>query len=138
MKNKWLRIYKRYLNKAKGDWRSAFNEMMSDYWNGAIPGVPRGRYREMPPDEKFQRLVVELNALQLAAYKVDGKPKEPRHTVDAWLGFWILLFIISCVFEAISLIVGNCIFGLVCLTVMLFSLAMSTFLGIKKEELENE
>ena len=136
MKNKWLRIYKRYLNKAKGNWRSAFNEMMSDYWNGAIPGVPRGRYGELPHDESLRRFVTELNAIQLAAYKVDGKPKEPRHTVDAWLGFWILLFIISCVFEAISLIVGNRIFGLVCLTVMLFSLTMSTFLGIKKEEVQ--
>lgn len=136
MKNKWLRIYKRYLNKAKGDWRSAFNEMMSDYWNGAIPGVLRGRYRELPPDEKFQQLVVELNALQLAAYAVADKFDALRHTVAAWSFFWSVISGVSCAFEIVSLFAGNRIFVLVCLSVMVFSLAMCTFLGIKKAEVK--
>ena len=134
MKINWLRIYKRYLSKAKGDWRSAFNEMMYDYWNGAIPGVPRGRYGELPHDESLRRFVTELNALQLAAYEVDGEIDDLRDICDAWLFFWSLIFVVSFVFEIVSLFAGNRIFVLVSLSVMVSSLAMCTFLGIKKAE----
>ena len=134
MKIKWSRIYKRYLIKAKGDWRSAFNEMMSDYWNGAIPGVPRGRYGELPHDESLRRFVTELNAIQLAAYEVDGEIDDLRDICDAWLFFWSLIFVVSFVFEIVSLFAGNRIFVLVSLSVMVSSLAMCTFLGIKKAE----
>ena len=136
MKINWLRIYARYLSKAEGDWRSAFNEMMYDYWNGAIPGVPRGRYRELPHDESLRRLVSELNALQLAAYAVDGEIDDLRHTVDAWLFIWSVISCVSCAFGIVSLIVENRIFVLVCLSVMVFSLAMCTFLGIKKAKVK--
>lgn len=136
MKINWLRIYTRYLSKAKGGWRSAFNEMMYDYWNGAIPGVPRGRYGELPHDESLRRLVAELNALQFAAYAVDGEPEDPKHIVDAWSFFWSVISGVSCASEIVSLIVGNRIFVLVCLSVMVFSLAMCTFLGIKKAEVK--
>lgn len=65
MKNKWLRIYKRYLKKAKGGSikdtnLNAFNDMMHDYWIGAIPGVPSGRYGEAPHDESFRQLLAEF------------------------------------------------------------------------------
>ena len=136
MKIKWLRIYARYLSKAKGDWRSAFNEMMYDYWNGAIPGVPRGSYGELPHDESLRRFVTELNALQLAAYAVVGEIDDLRHTVDAWLFIWSVISCVSCAFGIVYLIVGNRIFALVCLSVMVFSLAMCTFLGIKKAEVK--
>jgi hypothetical protein len=136
MKINWSHIYKRYLFKAKGNSFIAYNEMMHDYWNGAIPGVPRGRYGEVPHGESFRRLVSELDALRLAAYVVAGEPEEPKHTVETWLGFWILILILSCVCEVISLTVENHIFVLVCLSVMVSSLAMCTFLGIKKAEVK--
>lgn len=140
-KIKWSRIYKRYLNKAKGDTLkdtvlSAHNEMMHDYWNGAIPGVPRGRYGEVPPGESYQRLIAELHVLQLAAHVVDDEPEKPRHICDGWLSLWILIFVVSLIYEVISLNAGNRIFVLVCLSVMLFSLAMCTFLRIKKVEVK--
>ena len=62
MKIKWLRIYKRYLNMSKVGALSAYNEMMHDYWNGAIPGVPRGRYGEVPHGASYGQLVAELKA----------------------------------------------------------------------------
>lgn len=136
MKNKWLRIYKRYLNKAKGNLLNAYNEMMHDYWNGAIPGVPRGRYGELPHDESLRRFVTELNAIQLAAYEVDGEIDDLRDICDAWLFFWSLIFVVSFVFEIVSLFAGNRIFVLVSLSVMVSSLAMCTFLSIKKEEVQ--
>ncbi|MBQ3166387.1 MAG: hypothetical protein IJC01_03515 [Clostridia bacterium] len=141
MKNKWLRIYKRYLNKAEGDtlqdtFLSAHNEMMHDYWNGAIPGVPRGRYGELPPGESYQRFKADFHALLFAAHAVDDEPVEPRHIVNAWLSFWILIFVVSLTYEVISLNAGNRIFVLVCLSVMVFSLAMCTFLSIKKAEVK--
>ena len=143
MKIKWSRIYKRYLNKAKGasikdTFLSAYNEMMHDYWNGAIPGVPRGRYGEVPHGESFRRLVDELNALQLAAHAVDDKPEEPRHICTAWLSFWSVITGVSCAFEIVSLLAGNRIFVLVCLSVMLFSLSMCTFLSIKQTEVKHD
>ena len=136
MKINWLRIYTRYLSKAKGEWRSAFNEMMYDYWNGAIPGVPKARYGELPHDECLQRFVSDLNALQLAKYAVDSEIDDLRHTVDAWLFIWSVISCVSCAFGIVYLIVGNRIFALVCLSVMVFSLAMCTFLGIKKAEVK--
>jgi len=141
MKIKWSRIYKRYLNKAKDvslkeASLNAYNEMMHDYWTGAIPGVPRGRYGEVPRGESFRQLVAELHALQLAAHVVDDEPIEPRHIVNAWLSFWILMFVIFLTYEVISINAGNRIFVLVCLSVMVFSLAMCTFLSIKKAEVK--
>ena len=138
MKSKWLCIYKRYLIKVRGDWRSAFNEMMYDYWNGVIPGVPRGRYGELPHDESLRRFVTELNAIQLAAYEVDGEIDDLRRTCDAWLFFWSLILVVSFVFEIFSLFTGNRIFVLVSLSVMVSSLAMCTFLFIKKAEVQHD
>lgn len=141
MKNKWLRIYKRYLKKAKGvsikDTNlNAFNDMMHDYWIGAIPGVPSGRYGEAPHDESFRQLLAEFYILQLTANAVDDKPEDPRHTVNAWSFIWSVIFGVSCGFEIVSLCAGNRIFVLVCLSAMVFSLAMCTFLSIKKTEVK--
>lgn len=138
MKIKWSRIYKRYLNKSKGTSLSAYNEMMHDYWNGAIPGVPRGRYGEVPHGASFGQLVAELKALQLVAHAVDDKPEEPRHICGAWLFFWSVISGVSCAFEIVSLFAGNRIFVLVCFSVMVFSLAMCTFLCIKEAEVQND
>lgn len=140
-KIKWSRIYKRYLNKAKGvsikDTNlNAFNEMMHDYWIGAIPGVPSGRYGEAPHDESFRQLLAEFYILQLAAHVVDDEPEEPRQICDMWLSFWAVIFCVSFAFEIVSLYTRNRIFVLVCLSVMLFSLAMCTFLRIKKAEVK--
>ena len=140
-KIKWSRIYKRYLKKAKGTSLkdtnlNAFNEMMHDYWIGAIPGVPSGRYGEAPHDESFQQLLAEFYILQLTANAVNDEPKEPWHICDGWLSLWILIFVVSLIYEVISLNAGNRIFVLVCLSVMVFSLAMCTFLSIKKAEVK--
>lgn len=135
-KIKWSRIYKRYLNMSKGTALSAYNEMMHDYWNGAIPGVPRGRYGEVPHGASYGQLVAELKALQIVAHIVDDEPEDPRHIVNAWLFVWSVITGVSCAFEIVSLIVGNRIFVLVCLSVMVFSLAMCTFLGIKNLEVK--
>lgn len=138
MKIKWLRIYKRYLNMSKVGALSAYHEMMHDYWNGAIPGVPRGRYGEVPHGASYRRLIAELHVLQLAAHVVDDEPEEPRHICGGWLSFWILIFVVSLIYEVISLNAGNRIFVLVCLSVMVFSLAMCTFLSIKKAEVKHD
>lgn len=149
-KIKWSRIYKRYLNKAKGDTlkNTLFNahiDMMHDYWKGAIPGVPKGRYGELPPGESYRWFKADLHAILFAAHKVDDEieeprheTKEPRHICDVWLSFWILIFLVSFVYEFISLNAGNRIFVLVCLSLMVFSLAMCTFLGIKKAEVKHD
>lgn len=141
MKIKWSRIYKTYLDKAKGDtlkdtFLSAHNEMMHDYWNGAIPGVPRGRYGEVPHGASYGQLVAELHAHKCVAHLVDDEPEKPRHICDGWLSLWILIFVVSLIYEVISLNAGNRIFVLVCLSVMVFSLAMCTFLSIKKKEVK--
>lgn len=136
MKIKWLRIYKRYLNMSKVGALSAYNEMMRDYWNGAIPGVPRGRYGEVPHGASYGQLVAELKAPQLVAHVVDDEPEDPRHIVNAWLFVWSVICGVSFAFEIVSLCTRNRIFVLVCLSVMLFSLAMCTFLRIKKAEVK--
>lgn len=136
MKIKWLRIYKRYLNMSKVGALSAYNEMMRDYWNGAIPGVPRGRYGEVPHGASYGQLVAELKAHKRVAHVVDDEPEDPRQIVNAWLFVWSVICGVSCAFEIVSLLVGNRIFVLVCLSAMLFSLAMCTFLRIKKAEVK--
>lgn len=141
MKINWSRIYKRYLKKAKGvsikDTNlNAFNEMMHDYWIGAIPGVPSGRYGEAPHDESFRQLLAEFYILQLTANAVVDESEDPRNICGGWLSFWILIFVVSLIYEVKSLIAGNRIFVLVCLSVMVFSLSMCTFLRIKKAEVK--
>lgn len=136
MKNKWLRIYKRYLNMTKGTALSAYNEMMRDYWNGDIPGVPRGRYGEVPPGASYGQLMDELHLHKLVAHLVDDEPEDPRHICDLWSFCWSVIFCVSFAFEIVSLYTRNRIFVLVCLSVMLFSLAMCTFLRIKKAEVK--
>lgn len=141
MKIKWSRIYKRYLNKAKGDTlkESLFNahsEMMHDYWKGAIPGVPRGRYGELPPGESYRWFKDDLHSLLFVSHVVDDEPEDPRNICDMWLSFWAVIFCVSFAFEIVSLYTRNRIFVLACLSVMLFSLAMCTFLRIKKVEVK--
>ena len=136
MRIKWLRIYKRYLNMSKGTALNAYNEMMHDYWIGAIPGVPRGRYGEVPPGASYGQLVAELKAPQLVAHLVDDEPEDPGQICDMWLSFWAVIFCVSFAFEIVSLYTRNRIFVLVCLSAMLFSLAMCTFLRIKKAEVK--
>lgn len=136
MKIKWLRIYKRYLNMSKVGALSAYNEMMHDYWNGAIPGVPRGRYGEVPHGASYGQLVAELRAHKCVAHLVDDEPEDPRHICDMWLSFWSVVFCVSFAFEIVSLFTGNRFLGVVCLSVMVFSLAMCTFLSIKNPEVK--
>ena len=95
MRIKWLRIYKRYLNMSKGTALNAYNEMMHDYWIGAIPGVPRGRYGEVPPGASYGQLVAELKAPQLVAHLVDDEPEDPGQICDMWLSFWAVIFCVS-------------------------------------------
>lgn len=117
---------------------SAYNEMMSDYWNGAIPGVPRGRYGEVPHGASYGQLVAELRAHKLVAHIVDDEPEDLKHAVNAWLFVWSVITGVSCAFEIVSLLTGNRIFVLVCLSVMVFSLSMCTFLSIKNPEVKHD
>ena len=140
-KIKWSRIYKRYLNKAKGDTLkdtllNAHVDMMHDYWKGAIPGVPRGRYGELPPGESYRWFKDDFHSVLFVKHVVDVEPEDPRNICGAWLSFWSVVFCVSCAFEIVSLFAGNRIFVLVCLSVMVFSLAMCTFLCIKKAEVK--
>ena len=140
-KIKWSRIYKRYLNKAKGDTLkdtllNAHVDMMHDYWKGAIPGVPRGRYGELPPGESYRWFKDDFHSVLFAAHVVDDEPEDPRNICDTWLSFWSVVFCVSFAFKIVSLFTGNRFLGVVCLSVMLFSLAMCTFLRIKKTEVK--